>query len=77
MKLIFKGTEGFESYHAKIGNWQDGDEKDVPEEIAKELLKSFPKNFFKPINYRVEGKDFEGKGMSPKNDKSLKPEHNK
>jgi hypothetical protein len=72
MKLIFKGTEGFESYHAKIGNWQDGDEKDVPEEIAKELLKSFPKNFFK-----VKGKDFEEKGMSPKNDKSLKPEHNK
>lgn len=44
-KIKFTATDGMQSYHDNPKTWQDGDERDVETERAKELVKSFPKNF--------------------------------
>lgn len=65
MELTFKATPDFESYHGKPGKWGDGETKEVPDEMAKELLCSFPRNFFKE------------KGITLKHNKSMKVKHDK
>jgi len=71
MKLLFKGTPDLESYHGKPGKWEDGESKEIPDEIAKELLSSFPKNFSKAKDETKE------KSTTSKLDKSAKTEHDK
>jgi hypothetical protein len=68
VNLKFKSTEGFQSYQGKVGNFQDDESKDIPDNIAKELLSSFPENFFK-----VEGE----KSVAPKHDKAMKIKQDK
>jgi len=73
MKLKFKGTEGFETYQGDTGAWKDGEAKETPDDIAKGLLSSFPKNFSKAKDIAQE----EEKGVSVTHDKSMKSEHDK
>ena len=74
MIVKFIGTPGFESYQSKVGKFKDGDEVDLPERTAKELVESFPKNFC----YMATWSELrEEKATIPSHNKIIKPKKNK
>ena len=44
-RLRFRGTTNFMAYHSHLVDFVDGEEKDVPDEVAKYLLSDFPEYF--------------------------------
>ena len=48
IKLRFKGKVNFMAYHSHLVNFVDGEEKDVPDDVAKYLLVDFG-DFFEEV----------------------------
>ena len=61
MRLRFKGRVNFMAYHSHLADFVDGEEKEVPDDVAKYLLADFgdffeeakTKEISEPIKHRM------------------------
>ncbi len=56
MLLGFKSTETMLHYTGPVGVFRDGDEKEIPDEQAQNLIKDHPDNFFDAGKKEKKGK---------------------
>ena len=76
-RLRFHGVINFMAYHSHLVNFVDGEEKDVPEEVAKYLLEDFgdyfeevkTKDISEPVKHRMITTETKTKKMTRKRKK--------